>query len=300
MALLVRTLLNTMRRLRLTLHPTARWQIGTCTDDPAETLLVNRTWLSELWRYRELVYFLAWRDVKIRYKQAALGAAWALLQPLLTMMVFTFFFGRLAGIASDGIPYPLFSYSALVVWTYFAAVLGQGGQSLVANSNLITKVYFPRVALPASTAISGLPDLAVGLGFLGILMVYYGVQLSWSLLLAPVFLMALMLFTLGTSMLLASMNVWYRDIKYAVPFIIQLWLFVTPVIYPTTMLPEHLQGLMALNPLAGIVEGFRVCVVGGRPPNPTLTAVSLTMSVVVFVVGLVYFRNTERAFADII
>jgi lipopolysaccharide transport system permease protein len=261
---------------------------------------VNAKWLSELWRYRELVYFLAWRDVKIRYKQAALGAAWAVLQPLLTMIVFTFFFGRLAGIGSDGIPYPLFSYSALVLWTYFAGVLGQGGQSLVANSNLITKVYFPRVALPASTALSALPDFAVGLGFLGVLMGYYGVQPGWSLLLAPVFLLGLMLFTLGASMLLASMNVWYRDIKYAVPFLIQLWLFVTPVIYPTTLLPAHLQAFMALNPLAGIMEGFRSCVVGGRPLNPALTVVSLTMSVVVFVVGLVYFRNTERAFADII
>jgi lipopolysaccharide transport system permease protein len=246
------------------------------------------------------VYFLAWRDVKIRYKQAALGAAWAVLQPLLTMLVFTFVFGRLAGIDGDGVPYPLFAYSGLVLWTYFAGGLGQGGQSLVANSNLITKVYFPRVALPASTTLSGLPDFGVGLGFLVILMAYYRVQPGWSLLLAPVFVLGLMLFTLGAGMVLASVNVWYRDIKCTVPFLIQLWLFVTPVIYPTTLLPEGLQPLMALNPLAGIVEGFRACVVGGRPPNPMLTAGALTMSVVVFVVGLAYFRNTERAFADII
>lgn len=265
-----------------------------------ETSLVNTKWLSELWCYRELVYFLAWRDVKIRYKQAALGAAWAVLQPFLTMVVFTFFFGQLAGIGSDGVPYPLFSYSALVLWTYFAGVLSQGGQSLVSNSNLITKVYFPRVALPASTVLSGLLDFLVGLVFLFVLMAYYGAAPTWSLLLAPVFLVALTLFTLGASMLLASMNVWYRDIKYAAPFLVQLWLFVTPVIYPTTLLPERLQGLMALNPLAGIVEGFRSCVVGGPPLNLTLTAVSLTMSVVVFVVGLVYFRNSERVFADII
>jgi lipopolysaccharide transport system permease protein len=267
--------------------------------DAASTPM-KTNWLAELWRYRELVYFLAWRDVKIRYKQAALGAAWAVLQPLLTMLVFTFLFGRLAGVGSDGVPYPLFCYSALVLWTYFAGVLGQGGQSLVANSNLITTVYFPRVALPAATALSGLLDFAIGSAFLGVLMAYYGAQPGWSLLLAPVFLIGLVLFTLGASMFLASLNVWYRDIKYASPFLIQLWLFVTPVIYPTTLVPEHLQALLALNPLAGIVDGFRACVVGGRPPNPTLTVVSLTMSVVVFVLGLVYFRIKERAFADIV
>jgi lipopolysaccharide transport system permease protein len=216
------------------------------------------------------------------------------------MLVFTFFFARLAGLDSDGVPYPLFSYSALVLWTYFSGVLVQGGQSLVANSNLITKVYFPRFALPASTALSGLLDFAVGLSFLGVLMGYYGVRPGWSLLLAPVFLMGLVLFTLGASMFLASLNVWYRDIKHAAPFLIQLWMFVTPVIYPITILPRHLQALMALNPLTGIVEGFRTCVLGGRPLDPMLTTISLTMSVVMFTVGLVYFRNTERVFADII
>jgi lipopolysaccharide transport system permease protein len=244
---------------------------------------VNAKYLSELWRYRELVYFLAWRDVKIRYKQAALGAAWAVLKPLLTMIVFTIFFGRLAKIDSDGIPYPLFSYCALVLWTYFANVLGQGGQSLVANSHLITKVYFPRISLPTSNALSGFLDFAVGLSFLGVLMGYYGVRPTWSLLLAPVFLTGLVLFALGASMLLASLNVWYRDINHAAPFLIQLWMFVTPVIYPTSLLPEHLRALMNLNPLAGIVEGFRTCMVGGRPLNPTLTVVSLTMGITIWI-----------------
>jgi lipopolysaccharide transport system permease protein len=261
---------------------------------------MNAKWLSELWRYRELAYFFAWRDVKVRYKQAALGAAWAILQPLLTMVIFTLFFGRLAGIPSDGVPYPLFSYSALLLWTYFAVVLGQGGQSLVSNSNLITKVYFPRVALPASSALSGLLDFAVGLGFLVILMAYYGVQPGWPLLLAPLFLAGLVLFTLGVSMFVASLNVWYRDLKHAVPFLIQMWLFVTPVIYPTTFLPKRLQTLMAFNPLAGIIEGFRACLFPGRALDPMLTAVSLTMALVVFMAGLVYFRMTERAFADVI
>jgi lipopolysaccharide transport system permease protein len=261
---------------------------------------MHAKWFSELWRYRELVYFFAWRDVKVRYKQAALGAAWAILQPLLTMVIFTLFFGRLAGIPSDDVPYPLFSYSALLLWTYFAGVLGQGGQSLVLNSNLITKVYFPRVALPASVALSGLLDFAAGSGFLVILMVYYGIQPSWPLLLVPVFLAGLVLFTLGTSLLLASLNVRYRDIKYAVPFLVQMGLFVTPVIYPITFLPARVQPFMAFNPLAGVIEGFRACLFSGRSPDPMLTGVSLAMALAVFVAGVVYFRKTERAFADVI
>jgi lipopolysaccharide transport system permease protein len=261
---------------------------------------VKEKWLAELWQFRELVYFLAWRDVKVRYKQAALGAAWAILQPLLSMVLFTLFFGRLAGIPSDGVPYPLFSYSALLLWTYFAGVLSQGGQSLVSNSNLITKVFFPRVALPLSIALSGLLDFTVGGSLLVVFMGYYKVQPGWCVFLAPVFLVGLILFTLGASMFLAAMNVWYRDIKYVTPFLIQLLLFATPVIYPTTFLPEQLQILMALNPLAGVIEGFRACLFQGRPPNPSLSAISLTMTVVVFVAGLVYFRKTERVFADII
>jgi lipopolysaccharide transport system permease protein len=265
-----------------------------------KTFNMSEKWIAELWQFRELMYFLAWRDVKIRYKQAALGAAWAVLQPMLTMVVFTIFFGRIAGIPSGTVPYPLFSYSALLLWTYFAGVLSQGGQSLLSNSNLITKVYFPRVALPVATALGGLLDFVVGLGFLVILMGYYGVRPGWSVLLAPVFLAALVLFTLGAGMFLAAMNVWYRDIKYVIPFLIQLWLFVTPVIYPTAYLPEKLQTLMALNPLAGIIDGFRWCLFSGPPLNPSLTAVSLSMTVVVFMAGLTYFCKAERVFADII
>jgi lipopolysaccharide transport system permease protein len=261
---------------------------------------VNAKWLSELWRYRELVYFLAWRDVKVRYKQAALGGAWAILQPLLNMIVFTLFFGKLAGIPSDGIPYPLFSFCALVLWSYFSGVVGQAGQGLVANSNLITKVYFPRIALPASSAVSGLIDFSVSLGFLIILMAYYQVQPGWSLFWAPVFLASLILLTVGVSLLLAALSVRFRDVKYAIPFLIQLLLFVTPVIYPTTFIPKRFQTLVALNPLSGIVEGFRACLFPGRQLDLTLTAISLTVTAIVFAVGLVYFRRTERLFADII
>jgi lipopolysaccharide transport system permease protein len=261
---------------------------------------VNTKWLSELWRYRELVYFLAWRDVKVRYKQAALGVAWAILQPLLTMVAFTLIFGKLAGVPSDGIPYPLFSFCGLVLWSYFSGVLAQAGQSLLANSNLITKVYFPRIALPLSTAVAGLIDFGVGLVFLVVLMGYYGVQPAWSLLWAPFFLGALVVLTVGTGMLLSALTVRYRDIKHTIPFLIQLGLFVTPVIYPMSIVPEPFKTLMALNPLAGIVEGFRACVVSGRPIDPMLTAVSLTVTALIFLLGLVCFRTTERAFADII
>ncbi len=255
--------------------------------------------ITELWQYRELLYFLAWRDVKVRYKQAALGAAWAVIQPLFTMIIFTLFFGRLAGVPSEGIPYPLFSYCALVPWTYFSGVLGQAGQSLLTNSNLITKVYFPRVMLPASSAVSGLLDFAMGTIFLVALMVHYRVSPGWSLLMAPVFLLSLFLFTIGTSMLTAALNVRYRDIKYALPFLIQLWLFVTPVIYPMTLIPKRFQWIAALNPLSGIVNGFRACVLGARL-DTGLVSVSLATTLLIFAAGIRYFRKTERAFADII
>jgi lipopolysaccharide transport system permease protein len=264
---------------------------------------VDRKWLSELWRYRELVYFLAWRDIKVRYKQAALGAVWAILQPLATMIVFTLVFGRLAGMSSGdnpNVPYPLFTYCALVLWTYCSVVIGQAGQCLVSNSNLITKVYFPRVALPASAAVSALLDLVIGLSFLIVLMVYYEVQPSWLLLLAPVFLVSLMLVTIGMSVLTAAVNVQYRDVKHAMPFLLQLWMFGTPVIYPLYIVPERYRFLMALNPLTGIVEGFRWCIFPGWQLDWPLTAVSLIMSVLVFVGGMVYFRRTERGFADVI
>jgi lipopolysaccharide transport system permease protein len=256
--------------------------------------------LSEIWGYRELIYFFAWRDVKLRYKQAALGFAWALLQPLLTMLIFTIFFGRLAGISTGKIPYPLFSYCALVFWTYFSVSIGQAGQSMVANANLITKVYFPRLALPASTVVSGLLDLGIASVFLVLMMVYYRVQPGWALLWAPAFLIALVLLTAGTGFLLAALNVRYRDIKYALPFFIQLGLFVTPVIYPVNLIPRKFQILTALNPLSGIIEGLRSCILPGRSFDATLTAISLAITAAVFVGGTLYFRKTERAFSDII
>jgi lipopolysaccharide transport system permease protein len=261
---------------------------------------LNSEWLSEIWKFRELLYFLAWRDIKVRYKQAALGAAWAVLQPLLTMIIFTLFFGRLVGVPSDGIPYPLFAFCALVPWTYFAGTLGQAGNSLLSNTNLITKVYFPRVLLPASSALAGLLDFAVSAAFLGVLLIYYGIRPGWSLLLYPVFVLATMVLVVGVSMLVAAMNVRFRDVKYVIPFLIQIWLFVTPIIYPASFVPKRFQSLLALNPMSGIVEGFRATLFPHRGFNLTLIGTSLGITAALFVIGAVVFRNTERTFADII
>jgi lipopolysaccharide transport system permease protein len=257
-------------------------------------------WFSELWRSREILYFLAWRDVKVRYKQAVLGVGWAVLQPLFTMITFTVFFGKLAGIPSSGVPYPLFSYSALLLWTYFSVTLSQVGNSLVANSNLITKIYFPRVLLPAAAALGGILDLLVGSVLLVALMIYYRVPPSWSLLLTPLFVVQTVLLVIGTGMLLASLNVRYRDIKYTIPFIIQIGLFVTPIIYPVTFVPKRYETLLALNPLTGIVEGFRACLFGAGSINWPIIGLSWVTTLVLLVLGGLHFRRTERVFADIV
>jgi lipopolysaccharide transport system permease protein len=255
---------------------------------------------AEVWRYRELLYFLAWREVKVRYKQAALGAAWAIIQPLLAMIIFTLFFGRLAGIPSDGIPYSLFCYCALVPWTYFSGVLAFAGNSLVSNSNLITKIYFPRVLLPAASAAAGLVDFVISASFLVVLMAYYRVAPTWRLTMIPLFLVGIALFTLGLSMLFAALNVRFRDVKYVLPFLIQIGLFCTPIIYPSTLVPHRFQWLLSLNPCWGLIDGFRACVLPGRSINVTLTIASMAATVLVFITGAIYFRSTERTFADII
>jgi len=257
-------------------------------------------WLAEFWHYRELLYFLAWREIKVRYKQAALGAAWAIIQPLFSMIVFTLFFGRLAGVPSDGIPYPLFSFCALVPWTYFAGTLSLAGNSLVTNANLVTKVYFPRVLLPAATVLSGMLDFLIGSIFLVAMMIYYHARPGWQLLLVPLFVLNMMLLALGISLLLAAINVRYRDVKYALPFIIQIWLFVTPIIYPVTFLPAKYQKILAFNPMAGIVEGMRACLFSARSMPWTLVGISWSVTVVLLIVGALYFRKTERSFADIV
>ncbi len=257
-------------------------------------------WVSEFWDYRELFFFLVWRDIKVRYKQTVLGGLWAVLQPFVTMVVFSLFFGSLIKVPSEGVPYPIFSYSALVPWTYFSGALILTGNSLVGNSNLLTKVYFPRVALPVSAVLGGLLDFGIASLLLVGMMVYYNVQPGWALLLWPFLVFLLVLLAIGVGMIIASLNVKYRDIKYALPFVIQLWLYITPIIYPTSIIPERFQGLLALNPLTGIIESFRSIILPGRSVDWRLLSISSAISITLFCVGLIYFRKTERGFSDII
>lgn len=257
-------------------------------------------WFKELWQYRELLYFLVWRDLKVRYKQTVLGIAWAVIQPLFTMFVFFFFFGKVVQIPSDGLPYPVFSYSALVAWTYFSGAGTYGANSLIGNTNLLTKVYFPRATIPCAAVISGLPDFVISsLMMIGIL-AYYQIPLTWGLLLWPVLVLPLALLALGMSLLLSALNVKYRDMKYAVPFGFQLWMYASPIVYPMSIVPEHLRTWLALNPLVGIIEAFRSLLVPSKTTDWSMLAISLAVTVAVFLIGSLYFYKAERTFADII
>jgi lipopolysaccharide transport system permease protein len=258
--------------------------------------------LSELWQYREILYFLVWRDIKVRYKQTAIGATWAIAQPLMAMTVFSVFLGRLAQVPSDGLPYPLFAFSALVPWTFFANGLQQSSQSLVASTQLITKVYFPRLLIPTARVLSGLPDLALSFLLLLGMVWHYGAVPSptrvWWLI--PLALLAFST-ALGVGLWLSALNVKYRDIQHAVPFIIQLWLFSTPIAYPASLLPGHWRVLYALNPMVGVVEGFRWALLGaGHSPWGGLTGISALAALTILVTGAFFFRRVERTFADII
>jgi lipopolysaccharide transport system permease protein len=256
--------------------------------------------LRALWRYRELLYFLAWRDVKVRYKQTALGAAWALLQPLGAMAIFTLFFGRLLSIPSDGIPYPVFAYAALLPWTYFANATTNASSSLVANANLISKVYFPRLVVPIAGVLPGLVDLAIGLVLMVGLMALFGIAPTLALLLVPVFVLLALATAVGVGVWLSALDVQYRDVRYAVPFAMQVWMFATPVVYPASIVPPQYQALYGLNPMAGVVTGFRWALLGGAPPSPQLLLVSAIGSLVLLGTGLLYFRRVERRFADVV
>jgi len=262
--------------------------------------------LRDLWSYRELLYFLVWRDVKVRYKQTVLGAAWAILQPLLTALVFTLFFGRLAGMPSDGLPYPLFAYTGLLAWTFFAQGLTQSAASLVGSANLITKVYFPRLVIPLSSVLAGLVDLAVAFPVLGVFLAWYRHRPGAELVFFPLFLLLALVTSAGFGMWLAALNVEYRDVRYVVPFLVQLWLVVTPVIYPASAVVRQLERLglpgwlAGLNPMAGVVEGFRWSLLGAPPLAPGLLAVSVAVAAAVAVTGLLYFRRVERSFADVV
>ena len=255
---------------------------------------------AELWRYRELLYFFAWREVKVRYRQAAFGVAWAVIQPLFAMVIFTLLFGKLARVPSEGIPYPIFCYTALLPWTYFSSVLAMASNSLINNDSLLTKVYFPRVLLPAGTALAGLLDFVIGSLLLVVLMVYYHVRASWALLLSPLVVLGMVLLTTGVSMGLAAMNVRYRDVKHAIPFIIQIWMFATPIIYPISMIPARYRPILALNPCWGIVHAFRACVFPGVPFDLKLIGTSLGVAVLMFLASAYYFYRAEKSFADVI
>ncbi|MGE0826087.1 MAG: ABC transporter permease [Candidatus Binatia bacterium] len=257
-------------------------------------------WFRDFWHYRELFYFLAWRDIKVRYKQTALGVTWALIQPVVNMLVFTLLFGKIAQLPSDGMPYPVFYFCALLPWTYFASTLGTAGNSLVHDPNLITKVYFPRAILPASAAISGLVDFCIGsvllLGILG----YYDIAFDWRTMLWPVLVILLVILSFGVGLILSALNVQYRDVKYVIPFAVQFLLFATPVIYSTNILPDRYRVLAAFNPLTGIIEGFRAVLVPTRPMDWSLLGISTVLTLAILLGGTMYFRRTERFFADVI
>ena len=253
----------------------------------------------EIFLYRELLAFLVWRDIKIRYRQTLLGGLWAVLQPLIAMFILTFIFNRLAGVSSDGPPYPLFAFAGLAPWTFFSTAVSQSSNSLVSNQALISKVYFPRVFIPLGAIGALLLDLALSLGLLFLLMLYYRWPVSVKLLWLPVFTLAAVLATSGSGLILSAFNVSFRDVKYAVPFLIQMGIFVTPVIYPIRYIPGHWRILMGLNPMTGVVLGFRYALLGSASPWPIM-GLSLAMSLAIFVAGLLIFRRMERRFADII
>jgi lipopolysaccharide transport system permease protein len=254
----------------------------------------------ELWHYRDLLYFLIWRDLKVRYKQTVIGAAWAVLQPFITMVVFSIVFGRLINVSSDGVPYPVFSYTALLPWTFFATAVARAGNSLVADPNLISKVYFPRLALPLAAVSSMLIDFGIGFSILIGMMLYYGLVPGLAVLALPLFLLLAYLTALSISLWLSAANVKYRDISYVIPVLLQFWLFLTPVVYPSSLVPERWRVLYGLNPMAGVVEGFRWALLGTGSATGGIVFASTGAVLLLGIGGLLYFRRMEREFADVV
>ena len=263
----------------------------------------TRWWIlpfGELWDFRELVYFFVWRDIKIRYKQTAIGAAWAVLQPLLTMLIFSLFFGRLAHIPSEGLPYPIFYYSALLPWMYFAAALQNATNTIVENQRVITKVYFPRLALPLASVLSGLVDFGVSFAMFVVLMIYYRIHPTAALLWFPVFILLAILTALGVGLWLSALNALYRDVRYVLPFLVQFWLFASPVAYPASLVPQKWRWLYGLNPMAGVIEGVRWSLTGKTSPPGRLIFVSTAAVLVLLASGLAYFQKVETTVADVV
>jgi lipopolysaccharide transport system permease protein len=262
----------------------------------------TRWWIlpfGELWDFRELVYFFVWRDIKIRYKQTAIGAAWAILQPFLTMLVFTLFFGRLAHIPSEGLPYPIFYYSALLPWMYFAASLQNATNTIVENQRLVTKVYFPRLALPLSAVLSGLADFGVSFLMFLAMLIYFRTRISAAVIWLPVFLLLAVLTALGVGLWLSALNAMYRDVRYVVPFLVQFWMFASPVVYPSSLVPQKWRWLYGLNPMAGVIEGFRWSLGRGNPPG-RLVLVSTGVMILILLSGVAYFQKMETTIADVV
>ncbi|MBI4283910.1 MAG: ABC transporter permease [Chloroflexi bacterium] len=270
---------------------------------PTVVIRPPRSWvpinLKDLWVYRELLYFLTWREIKVRYKQTVLGFAWAILQPLFLMIVFTLFFGNLARIPSEGIPYPLFSYAALLPWTLFAEGITRSSNSLIQDRNLVQKIYFPRLVMPLSGILSPAVDFAIAFTILIALMFYFGYSPTVKVLLLPVFILLALLTSLGVGLWLSAINVKYRDVRYVIPFLTQLWLFASPVVYSSSLLPEKYQIIYGLNPMAGVIEGFRWTLLDTEPPG-SLIAISVSIVVVMLITGAFYFRHSEKTFADVI
>jgi lipopolysaccharide transport system permease protein len=273
-------------------------------DSAREVLIVpTRGWpslrLGELAAYRELLYFLVWRDTKVRYKQTALGISWAILQPLLTVVVFTVFFNRVAGIETGNVPYPLFSLSGMVPWLFFANGVTLASGSLVASVNLFTKVYFPRLVIPIASVLSGVPDVAIGLALLLVVMAAYGVAPGIAILAVPLVLLLVFAIALGASLWLSALSVEYRDVRYVVPLLVQLWLLASPVAYDASSLSGWWKVVLGLNPMTGALELFRWATIGGTPPSAATVAVSCAVTIVLLVGGTYYFRAMERGFADV-
>jgi lipopolysaccharide transport system permease protein len=290
----------------------AETSISTQQKEDITYLRPSRGWsalnLADIWNYRELVYFLIWRDIKVRYKQTLLGAAWAIIQPFFTMVVFTIFFGRLAGVPSDGVPYPIFSYTGLLPWGLFTKALTDAGRAMVANRAMITKIYFPRLVIPLASVLSGLVDFAIAFLVLIGMIFYYNsvpgeydsISISPTILTLPLFILLALVTALGVGLWLSALNVSDRDINYILPFLTQFWLFITPVAYPASMIPVQWRWLYALNPMTGVVEGFRWALLGTGSGPDLMLAVSTTISILALISGLFYFRRMERTFADMV
>ena len=256
--------------------------------------------LKDLWNYRELIFFFTWRDLKVRYKQTLLGASWAILQPFLTMVVFSVFFGGLAKVPSDGVPYPIFSFTALLPWTLFSKAMQDASRSLVASANIISKVYFPRLILPLSSVLAGLVDFLIAFVVLLAMMLFYGISPTANIWALPLFILLALITAIGVGLWLSALNVMYRDVGYVIPFLTQFWMYITPIAYPASMIPEQWKFIYALNPLTGVVEGFRWALLGtGEGPGISLL-ISASIAILLTISGLFYFRRMERKFADMV